>query len=250
MKIKQIIINLGISAIIGIMLGSITEIALIMNYKWLIEITQSFTVWGIIICLIAIFPRKYIFSILNPATTMTSMNIAYYMIRLVKSGYTNVPNLEMYTLTGIAGALYLGTAIYLIKNKIYLHNNDIKQQICKLLFMTIFGVIFASIGFYNSIRHNLFYNIDLGIIIGFIVSGIVSVSKGRKGIMGILNSFIYKFANELRISEIPEEYEKYFSEIQDFSSNDSIDKDTACRAMISKLKDEVYFRVRLDEEQL
>ena len=78
----------------------------------------------------------------------------------------------------------------------------------------------------------------------------VSVSKGGKGIMGIINSFIYKFKNELSVSEIPKEYRKYFSEISDFETGSSIDKETACKAMIRKLKDEVYFRVKLDEEQL
>ena len=34
----------------------------------------------------------------------------------------------------------------------------------------------------------------------------VSVSKGGKGIMGIINSFIYKFYQEMKISDIPDEY--------------------------------------------
>lgn len=78
----------------------------------------------------------------------------------------------------------------------------------------------------------------------------VSVSKGGKGIMGIINSFIYKFSNELKISEIPDEYRKYFHEISDFESDGAISKDFASKAMIRKLKDEVYFRVRLDEAQI
>ena len=78
----------------------------------------------------------------------------------------------------------------------------------------------------------------------------VSVSKGGKGIMGIINSFIYKFSNELKISEIPDEYKKYFSEITDFESNNMISKDLACKAMIRKLKEEVYFIVNLGKEQL
>ena len=78
----------------------------------------------------------------------------------------------------------------------------------------------------------------------------VSVSKGGKGIMGIINSFIYKFSNKLRISEIPEEYKKYFQEISDFASESMIGKELAAKAMIRKLKDEVYFRVRLNEVQI
>ena len=78
----------------------------------------------------------------------------------------------------------------------------------------------------------------------------VSVSKGGKGIMGIINSFIYKFSNKLKISEIPDEYKKYFQEISDFESDSMISKEVACKAMIRKLRDEVYFRVRLDESQI
>lgn len=78
----------------------------------------------------------------------------------------------------------------------------------------------------------------------------VSVSKGGKGIMGIINSFIYKFYQEMKISDIPEEYRKYFNEISDFKLNDFISKEIACKAMIRKLKDEVYFRIMISNEQL
>ena len=43
---------------------------------------------------------------------------------------------------------------------------------------------------------------------------------------------------------------KYFIEISDFESNDYISKEIACNGMIRKLKDEVYFRVNLNKEQL
>ena len=78
----------------------------------------------------------------------------------------------------------------------------------------------------------------------------VSISKGGKGIMGIINSFIYKFENEMKISEIPEEYRKYFVEITDFEQNGVISRNVACNAMKRKLSDEVYFRVQPTKEQL
>ena len=65
----------------------------------------------------------------------------------------------------------------------------------------------------------------------------VSVSKGGKGIMGIINSFIYKFYQEMKISDIPEDYKKYFLEIKNFELNDFIIKETACNSMIRKSKD-------------
>lgn len=78
----------------------------------------------------------------------------------------------------------------------------------------------------------------------------VSISKGGKGIMGIINSFIYKIENEMKISEIPEEYRKYFIEITDFTQEGTINRTIACNAIRRKLSDEVYFRVRPTEEQL
>jgi len=78
----------------------------------------------------------------------------------------------------------------------------------------------------------------------------VSVSKGGKGIMGIINSFIFVFSTKVKISEIPEPYKKYFLEISDFHSNSTIPKDIIYKAIIRKLQDEVYFRVELDNEQL
>ena len=78
----------------------------------------------------------------------------------------------------------------------------------------------------------------------------VSVSKGGKGIMGIINSFIYKFYMGLRIKDIPEEYRKYFLEIENFNINDDISREIACKAMHRKLEDEVYFRVGISKTQL
>jgi len=77
----------------------------------------------------------------------------------------------------------------------------------------------------------------------------VSVSQGGKGIMGIINAFIFKFVG-FKVSDIPEEYKKYFSEISDLESDTLISKEDACKAMSRKLKDEVYFRVELSEEEL
>ena len=57
MEAKKIIKKLLISSIIGIILGIITEYALILNIKWLILITQSFIFWGLIICMMAFLSK-------------------------------------------------------------------------------------------------------------------------------------------------------------------------------------------------
>lgn len=87
-----------ISLIIGIILGTITEYSLILNFKHLVDITQSFTFWGIIMIILSLYSKEYITSILAPAITMTSMSATYYLIRLSISGYTNIGAWKLYTL--------------------------------------------------------------------------------------------------------------------------------------------------------
>lgn len=170
MNSKQIIKNIIISIIIGILLGIITEYALILNLSWLIQITQSFLFWGLIICITAFVSKDFCLSIINPIIVICLMNITYYLIRLFMSGYTNLGGLDLYTFTGIAGAIYIGTIIYVIKNKFLYHKGKCFPQILYLIIMTIIGIIFTKIGYSFPINHNLTYNIDLGIIIGFILS--------------------------------------------------------------------------------
>ena len=78
----------------------------------------------------------------------------------------------------------------------------------------------------------------------------VSISHGGKGVMGIINSFIHMFSI-LSISQIPNEFRKYFvDDINDFTSNIPVGLDISCRAVARKLKDEVFFRIILDESML
>lgn len=77
----------------------------------------------------------------------------------------------------------------------------------------------------------------------------VSISKGAKGIMGTVNSFVFMFANR-SIANIPEDFRRYFPEIDDFSSKELVEKELACRAMERKLKEEVYFKINVKEEEL
>lgn len=146
---------LFIAFIIGIVLGALTECSLILNFEYLIGITQTFTFWGIIMLMLSLCSKEYVTSILAPAITMTSMNATYYLIRLLMSGYTNVGAWKLYTLLGIAGSLYIGTFIFCIKDKII--NKKIKSYIPKisLIFMTLFAIIFTIIHTYGIIYKNI-----------------------------------------------------------------------------------------------
>lgn len=176
MKKKQIIKNITISIIIGIILGSITEIALILNISWLIRITQSFMFWGIVICICAFISKDYILALTNSSLIITLMNATYYIIRLIKSGYTDIDAWKLYTLTGIAGSLYIVTIISFIKSCHHKQNNiSLKYN---FIFMTIIGLLFAIYGWYNVwILHSLFYSLDLGIIIGFAISIVIKYNS-------------------------------------------------------------------------
>lgn len=144
-----------ISLIIGIILGTITEYSLILNFKHLVDITQSFTFWGIIMIILSLYSKEYITSILAPAITMTSMSATYYLIRLSISGYTNIGAWKLYTLLGITGSLYIGTLIFCIKDKII--NKKIKSYIPKinLVLMTFFSIIFTIIHIYGIVYKNI-----------------------------------------------------------------------------------------------
>ena len=79
-------------------------------------------------------------------------------------------NETLYTTeTGIAGSMYIGNIISLIKVYCHKQNNTFLKY--NFIFMTISGLLFAIYGWYNvCISHNLFYSLDLGIIIGFAIS--------------------------------------------------------------------------------
>lgn len=73
----------------------------------------------------------------------------------------------------------------------------------------------------------------------------VCLSRGAKGMLGIINSFIHKF-KECRICDIPEGYREYFH-ILDFSSEETLDEKIVYRALEKKLKQEVYLIVDAQE---
>lgn len=164
-----------IALILGIVLGTITEGALILNIEWLINITQSYKFWGIIMVIMSAIPKEYVNSTLGPLITMTVMTSTYYSIRLFMSGYTNIEAWRMFALLGITGAIYIGTFVYCIKEKII--NKRVKNYIPKisLILMTIFSIVLNVIevyGFYNRIfifDNNAFMPTIIGIIVGIVL---------------------------------------------------------------------------------
>lgn len=182
-NIKIIIISL----ITGIILGAVTEFVLIFNTKWIINITQSFTFWGIVMFIISIFSEEYVTSIISSSLSMTAMNATYYLIRLIKSGYTNVGNWKRFTIMGIAGSIYIGMIVYCIKKKIV--KEKIKDSIPKfsMILMTIFAIILTKIHFYELFHKNrilfgyyLYDPVIIGVYIGAILGTVIGITFNIK----------------------------------------------------------------------
>lgn len=155
--------------IIGMLLGTISEFALIFNWKLIIKITQSFLFWGIIMMFVGIISKKYKYAIINSTILMITMNSTYYIIRLIKSGYTNIGNWKMYNFICIGGALFFATLIFIFKDIFTKKKNYFR--VFNLIVMIILGTTFAK--FYISLGfrfHNIMADATWGVMNAFILT--------------------------------------------------------------------------------
>lgn len=113
--IKKNVYRITLMIIVGCVLGAITEYALIINWKWLINITQSLIFWFIVTVIVSILSRKYITAIINSILILVSMNTTYYLIRLAMSGYTNTFAMGRFTIWALLAGFFIGSAVYIIK---------------------------------------------------------------------------------------------------------------------------------------
>lgn len=150
-------------------MGTITEFALILNVKYLIEITQSLEFWGIIMILSSIISKEYKYAIINSSFLMLSMNSSYYIIRLIKSGYTNLGNWDMYNFICIGGVVFIATLIFVIKDVISKKKNYFR--IFNLAVMTILGILFLKFKISLGFRFwNLMQYVSLGIMVAYVLT--------------------------------------------------------------------------------
>ena len=150
-------------------MGTITEFALILNVKYLIEITQSLEFWGIIMILSSIISKEYKYAIINLSFLMLSMNSSYYIIRLIKSGYTNLGNWDMYNFICIGGVVFIATLIFVIKDVISKKKNYFR--IFNLAVMTILGILFLKFKISLGFRFwNLMQYVSLGIMVAYVLT--------------------------------------------------------------------------------
>lgn len=169
---KSFLRSIIMYTIIGIILGVISEFALIFNLKFVVNITQSLEFWGIIMMFVAVISKEYKYAITNSIILMFTMNSTYYMIRLMKSGYTNIGSWNMYNFICIGGALFIATLIFVIKD-IFAKNKNY-FRILNLIVMIILGSLFMK--FYISLGlkfNNLMQYASLGIIVAFILNALL-----------------------------------------------------------------------------
>lgn len=169
---KSFLKNITIYIIIGIILGGISEFALIFNLKFIVSITQSLEFWGIIMIGVAFISKKYKYAIINPIILMVTMNSTYYLIRLMKSGYTNMGSWNMYNFVCIGGTLFIATLVFFIKD-IFTKNKNY-FRIFNLIVMIILGILFIIFDISLGLKfNNLMQYASLGIIVAFILMALL-----------------------------------------------------------------------------
>ena len=167
--LKNIIFYTRKYTIMGIILGTITEFVLIFNLRCIVNITQALEFWGTMMMFVAIISKEYKYAIVNSIILMVTMNSTYYIIRLLKSGYTNTGSWNMYNFICIGGTLFIATLIFDIKD-IFTKNKNY-FIILILVVMMIFGILFVK--FYISLGlrfNNLMQYASLGIIVAFVLT--------------------------------------------------------------------------------
>lgn len=165
---KKFLKNITIYIIVGIILGFITEFALIFNLKFIVSITQSLEFWGITMIVVAFISKEYKYAITNPIALILPMNSTYYIIRLMKSGYTNTGSWHMYNFVCIGGTLFTATLVFFIKDVLTRNKNYFR--IFNLIVMTILGILFVIFNISLGLKfNNLMQYVSLGIIVAFII---------------------------------------------------------------------------------
>lgn len=181
---KKYVYGFIINVILGIMLGVITEFALIYNIKWLIRITQNEIFWILVAIFVSIFSKGYASTLVNTTTNLIFMTISYYTVRLIKSGYTNIGGIYWYGIQSICVGLYFGTMIYLIKEKII--NKKVTNYIPKLniIFMTLSVILGIGIAWYCLSKSIFFiqpvYLVGILSILGFVIGTILGILQNKK----------------------------------------------------------------------
>lgn len=112
------------------------------------------------------------------------MTISYYVVRLIKSGYTNIGGIYWFGIQSICVSLYIGTFVYLIKEKIL--KKKVTNNIPKMnfIFMTVFLIISIGLNIIT-LYMNIFliqpvYLVGILSIVSFVFGTICGILKNNK----------------------------------------------------------------------
>ena len=166
---KKLLIRILISAIIGITLGVITELALIFELKNLAVITQTEAFWLIVILIGLLFSNNIREAIITNILTIDLMTISYYIVRLFYSGYTNWLAMRNYFVIGTFCAIVISILLQLPKKGKYI-------SILGYFFIIIYFIGSYSISTISTLyKHNSYYDYLFISITGVIIC-IISIA--------------------------------------------------------------------------
>ena len=182
MRKKDYIIGIIVNIFLGVLAGVVTEFALIYNNIFLIKITQSELFWVLVAVIVSMFSKNYLSTLINTLINLICMTDSYYIVRLIKFGYANTSSIMWYGVQSVCVALYIGTLVFLIKDKI--KNKKVKSMIPKLniICMTLavpFGEIIWKC-FIHDIRFQTVYVVGICVILGFGLSSIIGMIIDNK----------------------------------------------------------------------
>ena len=182
MRKKDYIIGIIVNIFLGVLAGVVTEYALIYDVKLLIRITQSELFWVLVAIIVSVFSKNYLSTLINTLLNLICMTDSYYVVRLMKFGYANSGSIKWYGVQSVCVALYIGTLVFLIKDKI--KNKKVKSAIPKLniismtLAVPLGGIIWRR--FIYDIRFQPVYVVGICVISGFILSSILGMIIDNK----------------------------------------------------------------------
>lgn len=176
---KKVLIRLLISSLLGILLGLITEYALIFNWKTISLITQSIGFWIIVVLLGVLFSKDYKSAITTNILLLDFMTLSYYFVRFTYSGYMNWFSTKNLLLQGTIGSIIISLILTLPKKGKYI---SIISYLCLIFYFIYTYIINRNLQGGWTADRNINYNVYIFIAIVGIILCMISIYKTVKEI--------------------------------------------------------------------
>ena len=176
---KKILIRILISTFFGIILGVITECALIFNWKTISLITQTIGFWIIVVLLGTLFSKDYKSAMLTNILLLDFMSLSYYFVRFIYSSHINWYSIQWYIVQGTIGAIIISIMLKLPKKGKYI---SVFFYLCLIFYFIYYYIINRTLQGAWTADRNINYNIYIFIAIIGIVLCAFSIFKSLKNI--------------------------------------------------------------------